>query len=143
MAWLALYLIVVLGLLTVLWIATRQSRLARIIGEGSVMLLFALIPTLAQLRTFQDFEQTTIGAWFVGLTVITAQATVLAILTVWIASRKSGLARIIGGIFISVLALMLVYGIIFGTMWKTNFVIIIVAMMSWVAGRNRRLPVTE
>jgi hypothetical protein len=143
MAGLALVLIVLVGLLTVMWITTRQSRLARIIGEGSVMLLFALMFVLGQFRTFQDFEETNFGAWFVGLAVIATQATVLAILTVWIASRQSRLARIFGGIFISVLALMLTYGIIFGPMWKTNFVIIAVMMTGWVVGRNSRLHVTE
>jgi len=143
MAWLALDLIVFFGLLSVVWIATQQSRLARIIGEGSVILLFALMFILGQFRTFQDFEQTNIGTWFVGLTVITTQATVFGILTVWIASRQSRLARIIGGMFISVLGLMLIYGIIYGPMWKTNFVIIAVMMMGWVAGRNSRVPVPE
>jgi hypothetical protein len=143
MAWLALILIVLAGSLAVMWITTRQSRLARIIGEGSVMSLFALMFVLGQFRTFQDFEQTNFGVWVVGLAVIATQATVLAILTVWIASRRSRLARSLGGIFISVLALMLTYGIIFGPMWKTNFVIIALMMMGWVGGRNSRLPITE
>jgi hypothetical protein len=143
MAWLVLALIVFVGLLIVVWIATRQSGLARVVGEGSVVLLFALMFILGQFRTFQDFEQTTFGSWCVGLAVITTQATVLAILTVWIASRQSRLTRILGGTFISVLALMLTYGIIFGPMWKMNFVIIAVMIMGWVGGRNSRLPVTE
>jgi hypothetical protein len=143
MAWLALILIVLAGSLAVMWITTRQSRLARIIGEGSVMSLFALMFVLGQFRTFQDFEQTNFGAWVVGLAVIATQATILAILTVWIASRRSRLARSLGGIFISVLALLLTYGIIFGPMWKTNFVIIALMMMGWVGGRNSRLPITE
>ena|ERR1700687_5672618 len=138
MAWWALGLTVVLflGLLTVVWIATRQSRLARIIGIVSVV---SFVP----ISTFGPMWKTNIGTWFVGLAVITTQAAVLGIFTVWIASRQSRLARIIGGIFLSVLALTLIYGIILGPMWKTNFVIIAVMMTGWVAGRNSRLPVTE
>jgi hypothetical protein len=133
MAWLAPGLTLVVGGLIV-WIATRESRVARFVGSAAV-LTFVLILILGPY-----VEETRISTSVIGGIVIVTQATVLGLLTLWIASRESRIGRVLGGVLLAMMSLALAYGIIFGPMWKANALIIATILLTWILGRQRRIP---
>ena len=107
MVWLTLGLTTLLGLLLV-WIATQENRSARILGAASV-----LAHTLMLIGGL-GMEPTSIWVTVAGLIAVVSQATVLGVVTLWIATRQSRVGRVIGGSILAVLSMALTYGMIFG-----------------------------
>ena len=130
-AWSALGVTTIVCLLIV-WIASQESRGLRILGFAAV-LLFVLVLVLSR-----ELEATSVMTRVAGLTVIGAQATVLAIFTLWIASRQSRGVRAVGGSLLAALCIALTYGIILGPVWKANVIIIAAITLTWILGRKRR-----
>ena len=131
MIWLTLGLTTMLGLLLV-WIATQENRSARILGAAAV-----LVHTLMLIGGL-GLEPTSIWITVAGVIGVASQATVLGVVTLWIATRQSRIGRIIGGLFLAVLSVALTYGMIFGPMWKINVLIIATITLTWILGRQRR-----
>jgi len=131
MIWLTLGLTTMLGLLLV-WIATQENRSARILGAAAV-----LVHTLTLIGGL-GLEPMGIWITVAGLIAIASQATVVGVVTLWIATRQSRIGRIIGGLVLAVLSIALTYGIIFGPMWKVNVLIIATITLTWIVGRQRR-----
>ena len=131
MVWLTLGLTTLLGLLLV-WIATQENRSARILGAVAV-----LVHTLT-LTGGLGLEPTSIWIPVVGVIAVASQATVLGVVTRWIATRQSRVGRVIGGLILAVLSIALTYGMIFGPMWKVNVLIVATIALTWIFGRQKR-----
>jgi hypothetical protein len=131
MAWFALSLASAVGLLIV-WVASDESRIARVVGSAAVLILVLMV------ILSRDLAPTSTWTWAVGLTVIISQATVVGIVSLWIASRQSRVGRMVGGFLLAILAIGLTYGIIVGPMWKLNALTIATITFMWVLGRQRR-----
>ncbi len=131
MVWLTLGLTTLLGLLLV-WVATQENRSARILGAAAV-----LVHTLT-LTGGLGLEPTSIWIPVVGVMAVASQATVLGVVTLWIATRQSRVGRVIGGFILAVLSIALTYGMIFGPMWKVNVLIVATIAIIWIFGRQKR-----
>ena len=131
MVWLTLGLTTLLGLLLV-WIATQENRSARILGAAAV-----LVHTLTLIGGL-GLEPTSIWIPVAGVIAVASQATVLGVVTLWIATRQSRVGRVIGGLILAVLSTALTYGMIFGPMWKVNVLIVATIALTWIVGRQRR-----
>ena len=130
MVWLTLGLTTLLGLLLV-WIATRENRSARVLGAVAVLLhTLTLIGGLG-------LEPTSIWIPVVGMTAVAAQAIMLGVVTLWIATMQSRAGRVIGGFILTVLSIALTYGMIFGPVWKVNVLIVAAIALTWIFGRPR------
>lgn len=132
MVWLTLGLTTLLGLLLV-WIATQENRTARILGAAAV-----LVHTLILIGGL-GLEATSIWITVAAVIGIASQATVLGVVTLWIASRQSRVGRVIGGLILAVLAMALTYGMIFGPVWKINVLNVAGITLAWIFGRQRRV----
>jgi len=131
MAWLTLGLTTLLGLLLV-WIATQENRSARILGAAAVLVhALMLIGGLG-------LEPTGIWITVAGLIAVASQATVLGVVTLWIATRHSRVGRVVGSLILAVLSMALTYGMIFGPMWNVNVLIITTIALTWIFGRQKR-----
>jgi len=131
MVWLTLGLTTLLGLFLV-WIATQDNRSARILGAAAVM-----VHTLTLIGGLSS-EPTSIWIAVAGVIGVVSQATVLGVVSLWIATRQSRLGRVIGGLILAVLSMALTYGMIFGPMWKVNVLIVATIALTWVFGRQKR-----
>jgi hypothetical protein len=131
MVWLTLGLTTLLGLFLV-WIATQENRSARILGTAAV-----LVHTLTLIGGL-SLEPTSIWITVAGMIGVVSQATVLGVVTLWIATRRSRVSRVIGGFILGVLSMALTYGMIFGPMWKVNVTIIATIALTWIFGRQKR-----
>jgi hypothetical protein len=129
--WLTLGLTTVLGLLLV-WIATKENRRARILGATAV-----LVHTLALLGGL-GLDPASVWIAVAGVVAVAAQAAVLGVVTLWIATRRSRGGRVIGGLVLAVLSMSLAYGMMFGPMWKANVVIVAAIALTWIFGRQKR-----
>jgi hypothetical protein len=132
MVWLTLGLTTILGLLLV-WIATQESRSARILGAAAV-----LAHTLTLIGGL-GLEPTSIWITVAGVIGVVSQATVLGVVTLWIATRQSRVGRVIGGSILAVLSMALTYGMIFGPVWKINVLNVAAITLTWILGRQRRV----
>jgi hypothetical protein len=132
MVWLTLGLTTLLGLLLV-WIATQENRSARILGAAAV-----LAHTLTLIGGL-SLEPTSIWTPVAGVIVVASQATLLGVVTLWIATRQSRVGRVIGGLTLAVLSIALTYGMIFGPMWKINVLNVAAITLPWILGRQRRV----
>jgi hypothetical protein len=83
-------------------------------------------------------EPTSIWITVAGLTAIVSQATILGVVTLWIATRQNRVGRVIGELILAVLSMALTYGMIFGPMWKVNVLIVATIANTWIAGRQKR-----
>ncbi len=129
MASLTLGLTTLIGLLLV-WIATKETRKARMLGAIAV-----LVHSLALLGGL-GLEPTSAWIPVVGVVVVTAQAAVLGVVALWIATRRRRLGRVVGGLVLAVLSIGLAYGMVFGPMWKVNVLIVVSIVLAWIAGRR-------
>jgi hypothetical protein len=134
MVWLTLGLTTLLGLLLV-WIVTQDNRNARILGAAAV-----LVHTLMLIGGL-GLEPTSIWIPVVGVIAVAAQAAVLGVVTLWIATRQSRVGRAIGGLTMAVLSIALTYGMIFGPVWKINILNVAAMTLTWILGRQRRVLV--
>jgi hypothetical protein len=132
MIWLTLGLTTLLGLLLV-WIATQENRSARILGAAAV-----LVHTLTLIGGL-GLEPTSIWIPVAGVIGVASQATVLGVVTLWMATRQSRVGRVIGGLTLAVLSIALTYGMIFGPMWKINVLNVAAITLPWILGRQRRV----
>jgi hypothetical protein len=132
MAWLVLGLTTIVGLLIV-WIATQENPSARILGAAAV-----LVHTLILIGGL-GLEPTGIWITVAGVIGVVSQATVLGVVTVWIATRQSRVGRVIGGSILAVLSMALTYGMVFGPMWKINVLNVAAITLTWILGRQRRV----
>ena len=132
MMWLALGLTTML-LLLVVWIATQENRSARILGAVAV-----LVHTLTLIAGL-GLEPTSIWIPVAGVISVASQATVLGVVTLWIATRQSRVGRILGGLILAVLSIALTYGMLFGPMWKINVLNVAAITLAWILGRQRRV----
>jgi len=73
-----------------------------------------------------------------GVIGVASQATVLGVVTLWIATRQSRVSRVVGGLILAVLSTTLTYGMIFGPMWKVNVLIVATIALTWIFGLQRR-----
>ena len=131
MVWLTLGLTTLLGLLLV-WIATHENRSARILGAAAV-----LVHTLMLIGGL-GLEPTSIWVTVAGLIAVISQATILGVVTLWIATRQSRVGRVIGGLVLALLSIALTYGMVFGPMWKVNVLIVATIALTWIFGRQKR-----
>ena len=131
MVWLTLGLTTLLGLLLV-WVASRENRIARIVGSVAV-----LVHSLTLLGGL-GLERSSIWVPVAGAVAVASQATVLGVVTLWIATRQSRVGRVIGGVILAVLSMALTYGMIFGPVWKINVLIVATIALVWILGRQRR-----
>ncbi len=132
MMWLLLGLTTMLLLLLV-WIATKESRSVRVLGAAAV-----LVHTLTLIGGL-GLEPTSIWITVAGAIGVASQATVLAVVTLWIATRQSRVGRVIGALILAVLSVALTYGMIFGPMWKINVLIVAAITFTWILGQQRRV----
>ena len=132
MVWLTLGLTTLVGLLLV-WAATRENRVGRILGAVAV-----LVHTLALIGG-PGLEPTSIWITVVGVTAVASQAIVLGVVTLWIATSQSRVGRMIGGLILAVLSIALTYGMIFGPVWKINVLNVAAMTLTWILGRQRRV----
>ena len=132
MVWLTLGLTTLLGLLLV-WIATPENRSARILGAAAV-----LVHTLTLIGGL-GLEPTSIWIPVAGVIGVASQATVLGVVTLWIATRQSRVGRVIGGLILAVLSIALTYGMIFGPVWNINVLNVAAITLTWILGRQRRV----
>ena len=135
MVWLTLGLTTLLGLLLV-WVATRESRSARILGAAAV-----LVHTLTLIGGL-SLEPTSIWIPVAGVIAVAAQAAVLGVVTLWIATRRSRVGRVIGGSILAVLSVALTYGMVLGPVWKVNLLIVATIALTWIFGRQKRVTTT-
>ena len=131
MVWLTLGLTTLLGLVLV-WIATQKNRSARMLGAAAV-----LVHTLTLIGGL-GLEPTSIWIPVAGVIAVASQATVLGVVTLWIATRRSRVGRVIGGSVLAALSMALTYGMIFGPMWKVNVLIVATIALTWIVGRQKR-----
>ena len=132
MVWLTLGLTTLLGLLLV-WIATQENRSARILGAGAVLMhTLTLIGGLG-------LDPTSIWIPVAGVIGVASQASVLGVVTLWIATRQSRVGRVIGGLMLAVLSIALTYGMMFGPVWKINVLNVAAVTLTWIWGRQRRV----
>ena len=131
MVWLTLGLTTLLGLLLV-WIATQENRNARVLGAAAV-----LVHTLTLIGGL-GLEPTSIWVTVAGLIAVVSQAILLGVVTLWIATRRSPVGRVIGGLILALLSIALTYGMIFGPMWKVNVLIVATIAFTWIFGRRER-----
>ena len=131
MVWLTLGLTTLLGLLLV-WIATQENRSARVLGAAAV-----LVHTLMLIGGL-GLAPTSIWVTVAGLIAVISQATILGVVTLWIATRQSRAGRLIGGFILAVLSVALTYGMVFGPMWKVNLLIVATIALTWIFGRQKR-----
>jgi hypothetical protein len=131
MVWLTLGLTTLLGLLLV-WLATQENRSARILGAAAV-----LAHTLTLIGGL-SLEPMSIWIPVAGVIAVASQATVLGVLTLWIATRQSRVGRVIGGLILAALSMALTYGMIFGPMWKVNVLIVATVALTWIFGQQKR-----
>lgn len=129
--WLTLGLTTLLGLLLV-WVATHENRSARILGAAAVV-----VHTLTLIAGL-NVEPASIWTPVVGVIAVASQATVLGVVTLWIATRQSRAGRVIGGSILAALSVALTYGMIFGPTWKINILIVATIALTWIFGRQRR-----
>ena len=134
MVWLTLGLTTLLGLLLV-WIATQENRSARILGAAAV-----LVHTLTLIGGL-GLEPTSIWIPVAGVIGVASQATLLGVVTLWIATRQSRVGRVIGGSILAVLSIALTYGMIVGPVWKINVLNVATMTLTWILGRQRRVLV--
>ena len=132
MIWLTLGLTTLLGLLLV-WIATQENRSARILGAAAV-----LVHTLTLIGGL-GLEPTSTWIPVASLIGVVSQATVLGVVTLWIATRQSRAGRVIGGLILAVLSMALTYGMIFGPVWKINVLNVAAITLTWILARQRRV----
>jgi len=69
---------------------------------------------------------------------VASQATVLGVVTLWIATRQSRVGRVIGGLILAVLSIAVTYGMIFGPVW-INVLNVVAITLTWILGRQRRI----
>ena len=132
MVWLTLGLTTLLGLLLV-WIATQENRSARTLGAGAVLMhTLTLIGGLG-------LDPTSIWIPVAGVIGVASQASVLGVVTLWIATRQSRVGRVIGGLMLAVLSIALTYGMMFGPVWKINALNVAAVTLTWIWGRQRRV----
>jgi hypothetical protein len=131
MVWLALSLTTLISLLLV-WIATQDSRSARSLGAVAVVVHTLML--IAGLYV----EPTSIWRLVVTVIGIASQATLLGVVTLWIATRQSRVGRVIGGLILAVLSMALTYGMIIGSTWKINIVNVAAIALTWIVGRQKR-----
>jgi hypothetical protein len=131
MVWLTLGLTTLLGLLLV-WVATQENHSARMLGAAALLVHTAVI--IAGL----GLEPTSIWITVAGQIAVVAQAAVLGVVTLWIATRPSRISRAIGGLILAVLSLALTYGMIFGPVWKINVLIVAAIALTWIFGQQKR-----
>ena len=84
-------------------------------------------------------EPTSIWITVAGLIAVISQATLLGVVTLWIATRQSRVGRVIGGLILAVLSMALTYGMIFGPMWKINVLNVATITLTWILGRQKRV----
>jgi hypothetical protein len=130
MVWLTLALTTLFGLLLV-WIATPENRRARTVGAAAV-----LVHTLTLIGGL-GLEPTSIWIPVVSVIAVAAQAAVLGVVTLWIATRQSRVGRVIGAVILAAMAIALTYGMIFGPVWKVNVLIVAAIALTWIFGRPR------
>ena len=132
MTWLALGLTTTLLLLFV-WMATQENHSARMLGAAGV-----LVHTLTLIAGLV-LAPTSIWIPVIGVIGVASQAIVLGVVTLWIATRRSRVGRIVGGVILAVLAIAMTYGMIFGPMWKINVLNVAAITLTWILGRQRRV----
>ena len=73
-----------------------------------------------------------------GLIAVISQATILGIVTLWIATRQSRVSRVIGGLILALLSIALMYAWFSDPMWKVNVLIVATIALTWIFGRQRK-----
>ena len=83
-------------------------------------------------------EPTSIWIPVAGVIAVISQATLLGVVTLWIARDRAAFGRVIGGFILAVLSTALTYGMVFGPMWKVNVLILATIALTWIFGRQKR-----